>query len=155
MEIIKYNYESYLKNAFIEMNKGWIERLFKLEEEDLRVFSKIDDYIKDGGNIYFTLDNNLPIACIMVLPLDNDTCEIVKFAVKDGYANRGAGSFVLRYAMDEIRKKYKRAIIATNTKCKEAIHLYLKYGFKEYKTDNTYGFNRVDICYELNFMKED
>ena len=40
MEIIKYNYEKNLKDAFIEMNKSWIERLFKIEDEDIRVFSK-------------------------------------------------------------------------------------------------------------------
>lgn len=149
MEVIKYNYEKYLKEAFIEMNKSWIERLFKIEDEDIRVFSKIDDYVNDGGNIYFTVDDNIPIACIMVLPIFSDTCEIVKFAVRDGYANKGAGSLCLGYAIEEIKKKYKRTIIATNTKCVEAIHLYEKYGFKEYQTDNTYGFDRVDICYEL------
>ena len=149
MEIIKYNYEKYLKDAFIEMNKSWIERLFKIEDEDIRVFSKIDDYIKDGGNIYFTIENNIPIACIMVVPISNDTAEIVKFAVKDGYGNMGAGTLCLKYAIDEIKKKYKRTIIATNTKCVEAIHLYEKYGFKEFKTTNNYGFSRVDICYEL------
>ena len=149
MEIVKYNYEPNLRDAFIEMNKSWIERLFKIEDEDLRVFSKIDDFVSDGASIYFTILNKLPIACIMVVPLNSDTCEIVKFAVKDGYANKGAGSLCLSHAIGEIKNKYKRAIIATNTKCVEAIHLYLKYGFKEYKTKNTYGFNRVDVCYEL------
>ena len=149
MEVIKYNYEINLKDAFIEMNKSWIERLFKIEEEDLRVFSKIDDYVKNGANIYFTVLNKLPIACIMVVPLGKDLCEIVKFAVKDGYANKGAGSLCLKYALEEIKEKYKRVIIATNTKCKEAIHLYEKYGFKVYDTKDNYGFNRVDICYEL------
>ena len=149
MEVIKYNYETYLKEAFIEMNKSWIERLFKIEDEDIRVFSKIDDYIKAGGNIYFTIKDDFPIACIMVLPIEEDTCEIVKFAVRDGYSNMGAGSLCLKYSIEEIKKKYKRTIIATNTKCVEAIHLYEKYGFKEYKTNNNYGFDRVDICYEL------
>ena len=149
MEVIKYNYETYLKEAFIEMNKSWIERLFKIEDEDIRVFSKIDDYIKAGGNIYFTIKDDFPIACIMVLPIEEDTCEIVKFAVRDGYSNMGAGSLCLKYAIEEIKKKYKRTIIATNTKCVEAIHLYEKYGFKEYKTNSNYGFDRVDICYEL------
>ena len=150
MEIIKYNFEENLKNEFINMNKAWINRLFKLENEDIRVFSRIDDDIKNGADIFFTKDNNNIIACIMVMPLDKNTCEIVKFAVKEGYQNKGAGSFVLKYAIDEIKKKYKRAIIATNTKCYEAIHLYKKYGFTEFKTNNTYGFDRVDICFELN-----
>ena len=149
MEIIKYNYEPYLKEEFILMNKSWINRLFKIEEEDLRVFSNIDNDIKNGANIYFVLDDNIILSCIMVTPLKDNTAEIVKFAVKDGYKNKGYGRIVLEYALNEARKKYKRIIIATNTKCYEAIHLYKKYGFKELETNNNYGFNRVDICFEL------
>lgn len=149
MEIIKYNYGKELKEEFILMNKTWINKLFKIEDEDIKVFSSIDEDIKKGANIYFAKDNGIILSCIMTTPINDDVCEIVKFAAKEGYQNKGAGSFVFSFALEEIKKKYKRIIIATNTKCYEAIHLYKKFGFKEFKTNNNYGFNRVDICFEL------
>ena len=151
MEIIKYNYEENLKEAFIELNKAWIERDFILEDEDIRVLSTIDDSIKNGSIIYFAIYNNIPISTLMLINLGNNTYELAKFATKEGYENIGAGSSVLKYSLNDAKKFAKRIIIATNQKCLSAIHLYKKYGFIESKSVNTYGFssNRVDICFEL------
>ena len=39
MNVIKYNYEPYLKEAFIEMNEYWIKKDYVLEDEDRRAYS--------------------------------------------------------------------------------------------------------------------
>lgn len=152
MNVIKYNYEPYLKEAFIEMNEYWIKKDYVLEEEDKRVLSTIDDSVRNGAIIYFAIHDNIPISTLCLTPLGNDTYELVKFATKEGYYNLGAGRLVLEYALNDAKKFAKRIIIATNKKCLSAIHLYEKFGFKEFNSNNTYGFSsdRVDICFELN-----
>ena len=151
MKIIKYNYEKELKEAFIEMNKAWIQRDFVLEDEDIRVLSTIDDSINNGSLIYFVVYNNIPISTLMLVNLGNKNYELVKFATREGYYNLGAGNLLIKYVLQEAKRFAKKIIIATNKKCLCAIHLYEKYGFKETNNTNTYGFSsdRVDICYEL------
>ena len=46
-------YDPKYKNDFIEMNKSWIEDMFKLEDEDIREMENIEPYIENGGQIFF------------------------------------------------------------------------------------------------------
>lgn len=148
MKVVVYNFENNLKEAFIQMNLKWISEMFKVEEEDKRVLSTIDDSIKNGAKIYFTIENNIPVSCLMLYKIDNDTYELCKFASTKEV--KGAGGMVLDYALKDAESFAKRIFIATNTKCEAAIHLYEKYGFKVFNSNNTYGFSsdRVNICYE-------
>ena len=151
MDVIKYNYEAYLKEAFIEMNEYWIKKDYVLEDEDRRVLSTIDDSVRAGAIIFFVIEGGIPISTLCLTPLGDNTYELVKFATKEGYYNLGAGRLLLEYVLNDAKKFAKRIIIATNKKCYSAIHLYKKYGFKEFNSNNTYGFSsdRVDICFEL------
>ena len=147
MKVVKYNFEKNLHDAFIEMNLKWIREMFKVEYEDEKVLTNIDDSVKNGTRLYFTLsDNNEPISCLMLAKIDDDTYELCKFASKQ----KGAGNLCIKYALDDAKSFCKRIFIATNTRCEAAIHLYEKYGFKVFKANDTYGFSsdRVNICYE-------
>lgn len=151
MKVIKYNFETNLKKAFIDMNVSWIKKDYVLEAEDIRVLNEIDEDVKKGAIIYFTIEDEKPIATLCLTPLEDDTYELIKFAAEDTNKNKGAGGLVLKYALEDAKNFAKRIIIATNKKCAEAIHLYKKYGFVEYISNTTYGFSksRVDVCYEL------
>lgn len=151
MKVIKYNFEPNLKKAFIDMNVSWIKKDYVLEAEDIRVLNEIDEDVKKGAIIYFTIEDEKPIATLCLTPLEDDTYELIKFAAEDTSKNKGAGGLVLKYALEDAKNFAKRIIIATNKKCVEAIHLYKKYGFVEYASNTTYGFSksRVDVCYEL------
>lgn len=154
MEIITYNFEESLKEAFIEMNKAWIIRDYILEEEDIRVLSNIDNAIRNGSKIYFALYKGIPISTLMLINLGNNIYELAKYATKEGYENLGAGSSVLKYALNDAKEFANKIIIATNKKCLSAIHLYKKYGFVELKQIKSFGFSssRVDICFELDLQ---
>lgn len=151
MNVIKYNYEPFLKQEFIDMNVSWIKRDYVLEDEDIRILNEIDSEVQKGAIIYFAIENNIPISTLMLTPLGNDIYELVKFATKHGYENKGAGSKVFEYALKEAKNFANEIIIATNKKCLSAIHLYKKYGFLEYDAKSTFGFSssRVDICFKL------
>ena len=52
-------YDKKYKNDFKELNLAWINALFELEDEDNKVFKSIEDYIRKGANVFFTLGNKL------------------------------------------------------------------------------------------------
>lgn len=149
MKVVRYNFESNLHDAFIQMNLKWINEMFKVEQEDERVLTSIDDGVRNGNIIYFSLsDDNEPLSCLMLVKIDNDNYELCKFA--SNFKQKGSGNLLINYVLEDAKGFCKRIFIATNTKCIAAIHLYEKYGFTVYNSKNTYGFSsdRVNICYE-------
>lgn len=150
MKII--SYDDKYKNDFIEMNKLWISEMFKIEDEDIREFDKIECIIENGENIFFALnDDENVMACCMIGPREDGDWEIMKFAAKGMYTGSGAGNACLTACIDYGRKRgIKRIIIVSNTKCVQAVHLYRKNGFCEMPLDKKkFPFDRANIAFEL------
>lgn len=153
MYIKKYNFEPNLKEAFISMNKKWIEEMFWIEEEDIKIFNQTDELVKSGCEILFTMsDKDEPISSVMLVPFEDGSWEFAKFGISDSYKGKGIGNYMVKETLDYLKTKTKRVFIVSNTKCEAAIHLYKKYGFTEY--DNPIGkeqFARCDIMLEKYF----
>lgn len=144
-------YEEKYKADFIEMNKKWISEMFAIEAEDIREFENIEPTIKNGGNIFFALDENDNVmACCMIGPRDDGDWEIMKFAAKGMYAGKGAGNACLKACIEYAKEKgISRIIIVSNRKCEKALHLYRKNGFIEMPVDKEkFPFERADIAFE-------
>lgn len=155
MKVMSYNPK--YKNDFIEMNKAWIETMFKLEEEDIKEMENIEPYIQNGGQIFFSLDDNEQVmACCMIAPRKDGDWEIMKFAAKGMYTGTGAGSACLKACIDYAKEmQVKKIIIVSNKKCKQAVHLYRKFGFEEIPVDKKkFPFERADIAFELYFCNQ-
>lgn len=130
MNVVEYNQK--YKNDFIELNLGWINALFFEEDEDKKVLNHIEDYIKKGANVFFTLEDDEVLACCMIEPLRDDMWEISKFAARNLGSGKGAGSLCLKEALKfGLKHGAKLFEIVTNTKCFKAIHIYEKFGFKQ------------------------
>lgn len=131
MKVVTYSPK--YKKDFIEMNKAWIEKMFRLEEEDIKEMGNIEPYIQNGGQIFFSLDNDEQVmACCMIAPREDGDWEIMKFAAKGMYTGTGAGSACLKACIDYAKEiQVKKVIIVSNKKCEQAVHLYRKFGFKE------------------------
>lgn len=145
-------YDPKYKNDFIEMNKSWIEDMFKLEDEDIREMENIELSIENGGQIFFSIDDNERVmACCMIAPREDGDWEIMKFAARGMYTGTGAGSACLKACIDYAKKmQLKKIIIVSNKKCEHAIHLYRKFGFEEVPVDKEkFPFDRADIAFEL------
>ena len=145
-------YRSEYKNDFIAMNRLWISEMFVMEEEDERELANIDSYIENGGQIFFTLDDeDRAIACRMIAPRDDGTWEIMKFATKKMYSGKGAGSACLKACIDYAKERgIEKIIIISNHKCVQAVHLYRKFGFSEIPVDKEkFPFERADIAFEM------
>lgn len=150
MRVVSYNNK--YKNEFIELNKMWISTMFVIEDEDISELSNIESYIKDGGQIFFELDDNENVmACCMIAPRRDGDWEIMKFAAKGMYTGSGAGSACLKACIDYAKENMvKKIILVSNRKCVQAVHLYKKFGFTEIPVDkNKFPFNRADIAFEM------
>lgn len=147
MEMVEYKEE--YKKDFIEFNTNWIvENFGALEEPDINSFCSIEQNIKNGAMIFFAVENGVPLACSMVLPVDVGVFEICKLASNNKVPHKGAGSAVFKACMDFAKKKgAKKIIIISNSKLKPALHIYEKFGFKEVKLAD-YHYTRGDIAFE-------
>jgi GNAT superfamily N-acetyltransferase len=147
LELVKF--EEKYRQAFIDFNTDWIVSNFGfLEEHDKETFEKIDEEIQKGAMIFFAVENEIPLACCMSKPMNDNTWEICKFGSNKKVQHKGAGNIVFKAAMDwAFEKGAKRLFIISNSKLKPALHIYEKYGFKEIKLDN-YEYVRGDIAFE-------
>lgn len=150
MKVVPYRPE--YKNDFIAMNRLWISEMFVMEEGDERELANIDSYIKNGGQIFFALDDeDRAIACCMIAPRDDGDWEIMKFAAKGMSSGTGAGSACLKACIDYARERgIEKIIIVSNRRCVRAVHLYRKFGFSEIPVDKEkFPFERADIAFEM------
>ncbi|MDL0089525.1 GNAT family N-acetyltransferase [Campylobacter gastrosuis] len=147
-------YDAKFKNDFIRLNLAWISLMFKVEDEDIKELENIEPYIKNGGNIFFALDDDESVmSCCMIAPRDDGDWEIMKFATDDKYKGFGAGSACLKACIDYAKSlKIGKILIVSNTDCTSAVHLYQKFGFKQIPVDKKkFPFERANIAFELKF----
>lgn len=146
-------YEEKYKQDFIDMNKEWISAMFEIEGQDENEFDDIDHYLKNGGQIFFALDDqDAVMATCMIAPREDGDWEIMKFAARGMYTGTSAGSACLKACIDYAKEKQiPHLIIVSNRKCTHAIHLYRKFGFQEMPVDREkFPFERADIAFEMS-----
>ncbi len=150
MKVVEYS-EKYKKD-FKELNLAWISAFFEIEPEDEKILNHIEDYIRNGANVFFTLDDDDSVlACCMIEPLREDMWEISKFAARNLGSGKGAGRLCLTEALKYgIKHGAKLFEIVTNTKCYKAIHIYETYGFKEIEKPIINPFKRGNYFLEAD-----
>ena len=106
-------------------------------------------YISSGGAFKVLVDNNNTIGSYGLYKIDNTTCELRKMYLNSTYRGRGFGILMMEDAFETAAGlDYKRMVLETNSVLKEAISLYKKYGFTEFKPDHMSC--RCDIAMEKN-----
>lgn len=144
-------YDPKFREAFIQMNEAWINEMFTLEAEDIRVLSTFEQSLEQGGQIFFAVDDQDEVlACCMISPLPNGEWEIEKFAARGMYTGTGAGSACLKACIDYARAQgVEKIVIVSNHKCVHAVNLYRKFGFTEVPVDKEkFPFERASIAFE-------
>ena len=147
MKLVQFQ-EKY-RQAFIDFNTDWIVSNFGfLEEHDKETFEKIDEELNNGAMIFFAVEDEIPLACCMSMPMKDNTWEICKLGSNKNVPHKGAGTLVFKASMEQaFEHGAKRLFIISNSKLKPALHIYRKNGFKEIKLDN-YEYVRGDIAFE-------
>ena len=142
------------KKAFLQLNRAWISQMFTLEEEDIREMENIEPAIRQGGQIFFAVDEaDQVLACCMIAPREDGDWEIMKFAARGMYTGTGAGSTCLKACIDYAREKHlPKVLIVSNRRCTHAVGLYRKFGFREIPVDKArFPFERADIAFEQEY----
>lgn len=151
IELFKKEYIS----DFYTLNKKWIEESFLLEESDkFDLLNPEESIINKGGEIFFALIEDKPIATVAMIPIKSDTYELAKMTVDTQYRGNGiANKLMDKCILFAKEKKVKEIILITNDTLVIARNLYDKYGFKEVPLDSD-KYLRGNVKMTLNLVKD-
>lgn len=152
MRVIQYSPER--KQDFIDLNVWWIKRYFgKVEDADLEEFDRVDDYIAQGGMVFFAVDEQgTALATCMAIPRGDDEWEIAKLGSDPDREHHGYGKAVFEACVAWAKEHgAHRIYILTNSSLASAIHIYESHGFKRYypESGGFGGYARGDYALEM------
>ena len=139
---------------FKSLNLEWLNRYFKVEPIDELVLNNPKREIIDKGGFIFMIEKNSDIIGTFAFIKNSEKIyEFSKMAIipderGNGYGNK-AMKFLIQFAKN---KKWSRLILYSNTKLKNSIHLYRKYGFKEIPIEKNLIYSRGNIKMELSLI---
>ena len=125
-------YDERLAPEFDAITREWVEDMFTLEANDLKIIENPKAMIVDrGGEILFVEAGPLGIVgTCALMPVDGSSFELTKMGVRASARGLKAGEFLLHRVLDRARQMpIGELFLLTNTKCAAAVHLYEKAGF--------------------------
>lgn len=146
-------YSPKYRDAFVSLNKEWIETYFKLEESDMETFRNVENIVSEGGQIFIALaDDETPVGCCALKNHPESDCyELAKMAVSPKYQGHRIGHMLgeslLSYAASH---GVKRVFLEGNRSLAASIALYRSLGFKEVPLKGQ-RYDRCDILMEKLF----
>ena len=133
------DYEVRFASHFASLNYQWITEYFRVEEEDRKALDDPEGYpIRQGGNIFFLLEDKIPVGTVAMVPItrseeEQELCfELAKMAVRPDCRGKGYGSMLMQYCIDFARSAEAHEImLVTNDVLSAAVALYEQAGFRE------------------------
>ena len=125
-------YDERLAPEFDAITREWVEDMFTLEANDLKIIENPRAMILDrGGEILFVEAGPLGIVgTCALMPVDGSSFELTKMGVRASARGLKAGEFLLHRVLERARQMpIGELFLLTNTKCAAAVHLYEKAGF--------------------------
>ena len=144
-------------DAFRALNEQWIKEVFVLEHEDELVLNDPEEHIlRYGGEIFMARMHGIPVGCCALILKAANLMELAKMAVAREYQGRGIGRKLLHHAIDRARTRGISAIVlGSNTRLKEALHLYETSGFHYLKGDEapSLPYARANVFMRLDLYQ--
>lgn len=145
------------REAFIALNRQWIERYWTLEPHDLELLGNPTENILDpGGHILVALYNGKVAGVCALCKMDASSgydYELAKLAVDPEIRRKHIGLKLCNAAISKARSLGAvRLFLESNTRLKPAIALYRKLGFKELPEFHP-AYARGDIQMELDINR--
>jgi ribosomal protein S18 acetylase RimI-like enzyme len=145
IEIVPYHpkYKEYIKT----LNYEWLQKYFRIEENDILQLSNPEKEILDkGGRIYFALYNGEVVGTSSLMKVDEEEYELAKMAVTEKAQGLRIGKLLLEHCLQEaVNIGIKKISLFSNTKLNAAIALYKKYGFEEIPLPADIHYERANI----------
>ena len=118
--------------TFRELNREWIARYFKVEEQDLiQLDDPVGNILRPGGQIVMAIADGERIGCCALVFVKTGLFEVAKMAVSERYRGQGIGRRLLEYTIAQARRLGAHTLeLASNTNLANAVHLYESLGFR-------------------------
>ena len=81
IEIVRFN-KKYSEQFFI-LNKVWIEESWRLEDSDKKDLLNPDKIVENGGQVFFALENQIPVGTAAMIKGSDDRFELAKMKVQE------------------------------------------------------------------------
>jgi GNAT superfamily N-acetyltransferase len=107
-----------------ENKKQFLDLLLLADEQE----NMIDKYLPDG-DLFALFDDDLKSVCV-VLPINNESCELKNIATYEKYQGKGYGSALIQYISDFYRKDYKTMLVGTG-ETPAILSFYARCGFEK------------------------
>jgi DNA-binding MarR family transcriptional regulator/N-acetylglutamate synthase-like GNAT family acetyltransferase len=150
VEILRYS-QGY-KNNFLQLNYEWLNKYFKVEEEDIKILSNPDDVIiNKGGEIFFARIDNEIVGTCAAIKVDKNSFELAKMAVTEKAQGKQAGKkLALAVIGFAYSKGAKSVILETSSILRTAISLYESIGFKNVPGSFDSKYSRTTLRMKLD-----
>ena len=147
--IIPYTRE--LSQNFRDLNLEWLEKYFYVEPHDKDLLERCEEMIIDkGGYIFFYQEEKKILGTFALIKIKNNVFELGKMAVTESDQGRGIGQKLLFFCLGFSKaKKWEKLVLYSNTKLKNSIFIYKKFGFKEVSLETENPYERGNIKMEL------
>ena len=90
-----------------ENKKQFLDLLLLADEQE----DMIDKYLADG-DLFALYDDDLKSVCV-VLPIDDEICELKNIATYEKYQGRGYGKALIRYIFNYYKDGHKTMLVGT------------------------------------------
>ncbi|MDE1176822.1 MAG: GNAT family N-acetyltransferase [Edaphobacter sp.] len=139
--------------AFRTLNEWWIRKHFGIEAHDNDMLLDPEGYVlAQGGHIFFAIADGVPVGCCALIPMEPGIYEVAKMAVDERLQGAGIGRKLLTYTIEQGRLLGAHMLyLETNSKLKNAIHLYESLGF-EHLPPRPSPYSRANVFMELRFQ---
>jgi GNAT superfamily N-acetyltransferase len=140
-----------LAPAFQQLNLDWIERLFTVEEADRKVLGDPERaIITPGGQIFFALQDEIPVGTVAMIRYSPMRYELAKMAVASSHQRCGIGAMLGTAAISFARDAGAETVfLLTNSSLAGAIRLYERLGFRLGVDPDPPEYARADVYMEL------
>ena len=135
-----------------ENKKQFLDLLLLADEQE----SMIDKYLPNG-DLFALYDDDLKSVCVVV-PINNETCELKNIATYEKYQGKGYAKALIKFLSDQYKKDYKIMLVGTG-EIPAILSFYESCGFershivKNFFTDNydhpimEGGIQLIDMVY--------
>ena len=147
LRIIKY--EDKYHQEFKEISLDWLHKNKLYEKADDDLLNNPNAYLEKGSFIFLAhYDANI-VGTISLIPMNDNTFEILKLGVVDSFKGLGIGKKLMQTCIDIcIQKKVKIITLESSSKLVSALKLYEKLGFEHIELKDSH-FESADVKMEL------
>ena len=143
---------SYEDQAEIKQMIFSVLREYGLKPDSNTIDIDLDDlesyYFNNGGYFGVVVENGFIVATVGLYKVDDCTCELRKMYSSPSQRGKGLGKKLLTFSLDKARALgFTRITLETASPLVEAIGLYKKFGFKEFRPPHLAA--RCDQAFEL------